>query len=199
MHLVAGETSPALLTVDMKEVQISVSVAKIGEVCRAFIQHHGFLVALEAKGVHLEIKGIVKLLVKIVFQILGNISCVGLVASAAHLLLDRTVFVQRTFDLLLHFCMAIETKGHIFGPCFQKFVVIGGMGSVTASAPTLGHGLVNYRGTCDLLHHLFGFLLMAVDTQGKFVLTEKEFRCLGAVRVMAADASFIFDNLVQIL
>jgi hypothetical protein len=118
MYLVAGETSSTLLLVDVQEVKVSVSIAKIGQVCCAFIQHHGFLVAFEAKGIHLKIKGIVKLLIKIVLQILGHISCVGFVASAAHLLLDRTVFVHCTFGLLFHFCMATETKGHIFGPSF---------------------------------------------------------------------------------
>jgi hypothetical protein len=37
MYLVAGNTSPTLLPVDVKEVQVSVSIAKIGEVRRAFI------------------------------------------------------------------------------------------------------------------------------------------------------------------
>jgi hypothetical protein len=198
MYLVASNTSPTLLPVYVKKVQVSVSIAKVGQVCCPFIQHHGFLVALEAKGVHLEVKGVVKLLVEIVLQILGHIPCVGFVAGAAHLLLHRTVFVHRTLGLLFHFCMATETKSHVFGPSFQKFVVIGGMGSVTAGAPAFGHRFVNYRGTCDLLHHLLGFLLVAVDTQGKFVLAEQELGCLGAVRVMATDASFIFYDLVQI-
>jgi hypothetical protein len=156
-------------------------------------------VAFEAKRIHLEIKGVVKLLIKIVLQILGHISRVGFVASAAHLLLDRTVFVNRAFRLFSHFCMATETKGHIFGPSFQKLAVIGSMRSVTTGAPPLGHRFVNYRGTCNLFHHLLGFLFVAVDTQGKFVLVEKELGCLGAVRVMATDASFIFYDFMQIL
>jgi hypothetical protein len=59
------------------------------------------------------------------------------------------------------------------------------MGSVTTGAPSFGHRFVNYRGTCNLLHHFLGFLLVAVDTEGKFVFIEKELGCLGAVGVMA--------------
>lgn len=199
MNLVAGNTSPTLFAVDVKEVKVPVSIAKIGQVCRAFVQNHGFLVAFETKGVHLEIKGIVKFLIKIVLQILGHISRVGFVAGAANLLLDRTVLIKSIFRLLLHFFVAAETKGHIFGPSFQKFVVIGGMGSVATSASALGHRFVNYRGTGNLFHHFFRFLLVAVDTQGKFVFIEEELGRLGAVRVMTADASFIFNDLVQIL
>jgi len=118
MNLVAGNTSTTLFPVDVKKMKVPVSITKIGQVCCAFVQNHGFLVASETKGINLEIKGIVKLLVKIVLQILGHIPCVGFMASAAHLLLDRTVFVDRTLRLFFHFCMAIETKGHIFGPSF---------------------------------------------------------------------------------
>ena len=70
---------------------------------------------------------------------------------------------------------------------------------MTTGAPALGHRFVNYGGTCDLLHHRLGFLLVAVDTKGKFVLTEKELGCLGSVRVMATDASLIFYDPVEIL
>ena len=155
--------------------------------------------AFETKGVHLEIKGIVKFLVKIVLQILGHISCVGLVAGAAHLLLDRTVFVQRIFRFLLYFFVTVEAKGHILGPSLQKFVVIGGVGSVTTSTPALGHRFMNYRGTGNLLHNFLGCLLMAVDAEGTFVLVQEKLGCFGAMRVMAAYAAFIFYDLVQVL
>ena len=69
---------------------------------------------------------------------------------------------------------------------------------MTTGAPSFGHRFVNYRGTCNLLHHFLGFLLVAVDTEGKFVFIEKELGCLGAVGVMATDASFIFNDLMQI-
>jgi len=53
MNLVAGNTSPTLFAVDVKEMKVPVSIAKIGQVCCAFVQDHGFLVAFETKGVHL--------------------------------------------------------------------------------------------------------------------------------------------------
>ena len=155
--------------------------------------------AFETKGVHLEIKGIVKLLVEIVLQILGYISCVRLVAGAAHLLLDGTVFINRIFRFLLHFLVAVEAKGHIFGPSLQKFIVIGGVGSVTTSTPALGHWFMNYRGTSNSFHNFLGCLLVAVDAEGTFILVQEKLGCFGAMRIMTANAAFIFYDLMQVL
>ena len=118
MNLVAGKTSSTLLPVYVKKVKVSVSIAKIGQGCRPLVQHHGLLVAFETKGVDLKIKGVVEFLVKIVLQILGHIPRVGLVARAAHLLLDRAVLVECIFRFLPHFLVTAETKDHILGPSF---------------------------------------------------------------------------------
>ena len=118
MNLVAGNTGTTLFPVDVKKMKVPVSIAKIGQVLCAFIQHHAFLVAVETKGIHLEIERIVKRLFKLVLQILGHVACVGFVARGAHSFLDRTVFIKRTLRLLLHFFVATETERHILGPLF---------------------------------------------------------------------------------
>ena len=69
---------------------------------------------------------------------------------------------------------------------------------MTSGAPALGHRFMNYRGTCNLFHNFLGSLLVAVDTEGKFVFAEKELGFFRAVRVMTADASFIFYDFMQI-
>jgi hypothetical protein len=40
---------------------------------------------------------------------------------------------------------------------------------------------------------------VAIDTEAKFVLSEKELGSVGAVRVMTTNASFIFYYFMQIL
>jgi hypothetical protein len=77
--------------------------------------------------------------------------------------------------------------------------VIGGMGGVTTGAPSFGHGFMHYPGAFNLFHNFLGLRLVAVDTEAKFVLSEKKLGCVGAVRVMTTNASFIFYYFMQIL
>ena len=70
---------------------------------------------------------------------------------------------------------------------------------MTTGAPALGHWFMNHRGTGNSFHDLLGFLLVAVDTQGEFVFVKEELGCFGAMRVMTANAAFIFYDLMQVL
>ena len=70
------------------------------------------------------------------------------------------------------------------------------MGGVTAGAPSFGHRLMYDPGIFYMFYNFLGFLPMAVDTEGKFVFLKKVFGCVGAVRVMTADAAFIFNDFV---
>ena len=70
---------------------------------------------------------------------------------------------------------------------------------MTTGAPALGHWFMNHRGPGNSFHDLLSFLLVTVDTQGKFVFVKEEFGCFGAMRIVTTNAAFIFYDLVQVL
>jgi hypothetical protein len=55
------------------------------------------------------------------------------------------------------------------------------MRGVTAGAPPFSHRLMDDSGTLYMSHHFLGFLLVAVDTEGKFATLKKVFGFVGAV------------------
>jgi hypothetical protein len=67
------------------------------------------------------------------------------------------------------------------------------MRGVTTGAPSFGHRLMYDPGIFYMFYHFLGFVPVAVDTEGKFVFLKKVFGCVGAVRVMTADAALIFN------
>ena len=145
MRIVARDTIPTFLHVDMKKMQIIFAIPEIGQGTGEFILGNLLVVTAETQVIILRTVFLVKLLGVITRQKAAVLGTMHLMASLAITGLNRAMLKMTAGDIIAQFIMTAETE--FCGGIFQQSLLIGRVSPVALRTLSLVNRrvLVNRR------------------------------------------------------
>ena len=163
MRIVARDTIPTFLHVDMKKIQIIFAIPEIGQGTGEFILGNLLVVTAETQVIILRTVFLVKLLGVITRQKAAVLGTMHLMASLAITGLNRAMLKMTAGDIIAHFIMTAETE--FCGGILQQSLLIGRVSPVALRTLSLVNRRVLVKRCFDITVHRSIQLFVTAGTE----------------------------------